>query len=572
MIFMKKIYSIFAMAAMCTAVYAQSSVASRQFAENQKPTAKFSLNNLPKLSELKKANHLQKRAAQKRIGTPTVKTPIYDQPAGKLHSETYRLSYGIYYDANFGHWLTDVDGQKASWVEGDDGKVYLKNPFSTYPTNTWLTATRGQGDTLNVDLPQAIYYEKYTDFFGNPAELTAYAVRMKYAGNSGIYDNDCQRIQYVLRGDSLIKVDEDYSLIGLCGDYGDWYGYADWKTAIGPMTDKIVTPESVETAQPYTIEYDYHDSYMETDERLRYPCKVLFDGDDVYINGLSKNPTDGWAKGTLNKDGQFVFKGQQYIGYDKKNGRYIYFEPIYYKEYTNEDGTTGDSIYVADEIAFTFNADDQTFRSDKILSTNYGHYTITTDKEYPNAYFSFWDQQISAPKDPVFTELYDYNPDDYGTGNFTFRLSNYSEDGYYLNEANCYYNVFLDGEKYTYKADEYQNLPYDITDIPYTFTDKWNIFIFGTQRNLYFNGADWKTVGVQCFYRDEDGNEYRSHRVTAKLKKDETGIEIVTDDADGSATYFDLSGRTVNKPTHGVYLKTVTGKDGSRHTTKMVVK
>ena len=285
MIFMKKFYSIFAMAAMCTAVYAQSSVASRQFAENQKPTAKFSLNNLPKLSELKKANHLQKRAAQKRIGTPTVKTPIYDQPAGKLHSETYRLSYGIYYDSNFGHWLTDVDGQKASWVEGDDGKVYLKNPFSTYPTNTWLTATRGQGDTLNVDLPQAIYYEKYTDFFGNPAELTAYAVRMKYAGNSGIYDNDCQRIQYVLRGDSLIKVDEDYSLIGLCGDYGDWYGYADWKTAIGPMTDKIVTPESVETAQPYTIEYDYHDSYMETDERLRYPCKVLFDGDDVYING-----------------------------------------------------------------------------------------------------------------------------------------------------------------------------------------------------------------------------------------------------------------------------------------------
>lgn len=132
MIFMKKFYSIFAMAAMCTAVYAQSSVASRQFAENQKPTAKFSLNNLPKLSELKKANHLQKRAAQKRIGTPTVKTPIYDQPAGKLHDETYRLSYGIYYDANFGHWLTDVDGQKASWVEGDDGKVYLKNPFSQW--------------------------------------------------------------------------------------------------------------------------------------------------------------------------------------------------------------------------------------------------------------------------------------------------------------------------------------------------------------------------------------------------------------------------------------------------------
>ena len=53
---MKKIYSIFAMAAMCTAVYAQSNDASRQFAENQKPTAKFSLNNLPKLSELKKAN------------------------------------------------------------------------------------------------------------------------------------------------------------------------------------------------------------------------------------------------------------------------------------------------------------------------------------------------------------------------------------------------------------------------------------------------------------------------------------------------------------------------------------
>lgn len=568
---MKKIYSILAAAAVCAAANAQTTTRTQFSNVKKAPATAFSLTGVQKLSSMKlQDNGKQHQAsARRKFPTPTVETPIVEQPAGKLHSETYRLSYGFYSD-DFGRWFTDVDGQKGVYVEGDDGKVYLKNPLSTYPTNTWLTATRGEGDTLNVDLPQAIYHEEYTDFFGNPAELIAYATRMSYADNACKVDDTSQRIQFVMRNDSLIKVD-DNSLLGLCDEYGDWYGYGDWNIAIGPMTEKTIAPDAPETAQPYTVEYSYHDSYTDSDERLRYPCKVVFDGDNVYINGLTTNDVDGWVKGTL-KDDKFVFDNQQFIGYDKKYGRYCYFSPIYYKSTVDAEGSAVDSIFIADPIALNFNADEQTLDGEGIIATNFGRNTIYIDKEFKDPKLAYWDQKPGAPKDPVFTALYDYNPDDYGTGNFTFRLSNFTNDGTYLDQSKCYYNVFLDGEKYTYSTDEYDKLTQTLTDIPYDYTDKWNIFIFGTLRNLYFNGADWKTVGVQCFYRDDDGTEYRSHRVTAKLKKDETGINTVNTSEEGTATYSDLSGRRVSNPSHGVYLKTVTAKDGSRHTTKLVVK
>ena len=568
---MKRLYSLLAAAIVGTvASYAQiGTKPDFKFADKSK-TPVFAFGEMAKLSTIKLDTNAGKKAkVPRKLPSPTVTEPIYTQPEGTLHDNQYRLSFGCYTD-DFGTWFTDVDGQKGAYVEGNDGKVYIHNPFSTYPTNTWLTATKGEGDTLNVDLPQAIYKEEGTDFFGNPMKIIAYATRMTYANNTCTVDDTCQRIKYIMRNDSLLKVD-DSSLLGLCDEYGDWYRYGDWTTAMGPMTDQIITPESPETAQPFTVEYTYTDSYMETTERLKKPCSVVFEGDYIYINGLSKNSIDGWIKGRIEGD-KVVFDKLQYIGYDKKTGRYIYFSPIYYKSTVDEEGSDVDSIFFCGPLTISYNADAQTFGGDGIMATNYGRNTIYIDNEFESPSFAFWDQKVAAPKDPVFTELYDYNPDDWGTGNFTFRLYNHTDDGTYLDPDKCYYNVFLDGEKYTYEPDEYTNLPYELTDIPYSFTDKWNIFIFGSQRNLYFNGADWTTVGVQCFYRDDDGTEYRSHRVTAKLKNGETGINSVENGINGTVTYHDLSGRKVNAPTSGIYLKTVTAKDGSKKTTKFIAK
>ena len=94
---MKKFYSLLTAVAMCAAANAQTQV-KPQF-DNVKKVSAFSLKDTPKLSSMKLQGNVDKqRRAKQKLPTPTVATPIFDQPAGKLHSETYRMSYGFYSD------------------------------------------------------------------------------------------------------------------------------------------------------------------------------------------------------------------------------------------------------------------------------------------------------------------------------------------------------------------------------------------------------------------------------------------------------------------------------------------
>jgi len=50
-----------------------------------------------------------------------------------------------------------------------------------------------------------------------------------------------------------------------------------------------------------------------------------------------------------------------------------------------------------------------------------------------------------------------------------------------------------------------------------------------------------------------------------------SGIEDIEAGAEGVATYTDLAGRRVERPTKGVYVRTVKTKDGKVKTDKMVM-
>ena len=68
---------------------------------------------------------------------PGAETIIRQQPAGTLHDNYARSSY--YFYTSYSGALYGLDLWSTSrYVEGDDGCVFLYNPFSQLPTRTWL--------------------------------------------------------------------------------------------------------------------------------------------------------------------------------------------------------------------------------------------------------------------------------------------------------------------------------------------------------------------------------------------------------------------------------------------------
>ena len=46
---------------------------------------------------------------------------------------------------------------RVMWLLPNDGTVYIQNPMTFFPTNSWIKGHKTIGDTIAVELPQLIY-------------------------------------------------------------------------------------------------------------------------------------------------------------------------------------------------------------------------------------------------------------------------------------------------------------------------------------------------------------------------------------------------------------------------------
>ena len=101
--------------------------------------------------------------AQTSDGNPEPQTtdPIVKRPQGRLMKNQVRKAMS-FYSTGSGAYIDSVDYYIGDYVMGDDGSVYLKNPFTFFPTQSYLKLDRLEGDTLVARMPQAIYREDDT--------------------------------------------------------------------------------------------------------------------------------------------------------------------------------------------------------------------------------------------------------------------------------------------------------------------------------------------------------------------------------------------------------------------------
>ena len=114
-----------------------------------------------------------------------------------------------------------------------------------------------------------------------------------------------------------------------------------------------------------------------------------------------------------------------------------------------------------------------------------------------------------------------------------------------------------------------------MTEIPYNFTDDWDIDLKGS--TVYLNqGAEelmsWTKIGVQSIYRGA-GEEHKSEIAWYDLEEYwiTTGIANVNN-ASEKAVYFDLQGRVANANAKGLLIKQVRQANGTVKTVKVVRK
>ncbi|MBQ9645912.1 MAG: hypothetical protein IJV24_06115 [Prevotella sp.] len=310
---------------------------------------------------------------------------------------------------------------------------------------------------------------------------------------------------------------------------------ADLQADTYKLVCQYTTTENVldEEGNPVTDE-DGKNVTQEVTKDTEWQVSVaIVDNREVYIKGLSTTAPEGWVKGKMDAEGNVTVPGW-YVG------QYASFFGSYDLNYGGE--------------SFVYDSEKDEFTTDV--------YTITTSgqifEEYLNVVITKIAEVAATPADPEFVEFAGTS----GYPHVDYTIPTVGTNGEDLPGDKLSYIFYVDDENtpLVLEAGLYENLTDDMTEIPYTFSDGWDIY----STRLYLNQdieeiKAWKKLGLQSIYRG-GGEEHRSNIVWYDVEAywQTVGIsEVNTVKADNNVVY-DLQGRRVAQPAKGLYI--VNGK------------
>lgn len=252
----------------------------------------------------------------------------------------------------------------------------------------------------------------------------------------------------------------------------------------------VEVPEGLQTESWIFSGTDYFDK-----KQAARSVKVGFDGDDVYVQGLSSEVPAAWIKGTLDGD-QLTFKSGQFLG-----GA----DSLFFIGYNLKSGIS-DYVMTYDEEAGKFTNDDVNSLlgvnayKDKVQASVYEFYYTTKIAKIVN--------RAATPATPSIKTI-GFTP--YGdVAEFNIPLIDTNNEG--LVDSLVSYKLYYDegdgqAKELTFTTDLYEYLAEDMTVIPYGFLDdvdeegNASSYDFGAAF-VYLNMdySTWKRVGIQSIY------------------------------------------------------------------------
>ena len=252
-----------------------------------------------------------------------------------------------------------------SIVFGANGKVYIQRPVSWSYYNGWIEGTLdASGKTITVPMGQYIAYTK-------SLEMAVQVAAFLYDESAGtyVYEPSITELIYTINDDGSIKQEDtdEYIILGTMNrafgeqfqylDY-EWLQAGDYGSLYVPAGEQPLTPpEDLVTESLYltTANNDGVDW-----EALSATVRLGFDGDNVWLQGISKYLPDAWIHG-IRKGNTLTFPDGQLLGSFETM---LYFKAA---EFNPVDGSTAQK-----DMVLTYDGED--------TYTTYDYVFITTDK------------------------------------------------------------------------------------------------------------------------------------------------------------------------------------------------
>lgn len=517
------------------------------------------------------SNGIALKTADKK-GSPIMRAEadelITQAPPGEIHVSQIRSSTS--YFVEFGAaYLEDVEAMVGEFVVGDDGYIYIKDPFAYDATGTYMKA-RLNGNEAVLELPQLIDRD---DVYEMGTEEDLFVARLKYDAAEDWYvmDEESQEIVFDYQDGVLSQREETDIMYGLVTADGEWLGYGDWNLVMQPVNETLAKMPNGIGAKEYTFSHSYGSSLV----------NVAFDGSDVYVSGINKDMPEACIVGKV-AGNTVTFPAAQYLGIshhlidmytDEYQDYHAFFMPAVVEQEWNELYEDYIEVYyVIDELVFKFDSATGVMTADDVLLINASKTKTYYIEAFEGPCFRpYPGKKPAVPAKPVVTEylpIDDHYNDGDIYGGITFVLFGMDVDGNYIDVHDLYYNIVVNDEIFTFTPDEFINLTEEMTDVPYDFADDFDFQVNDIYHNVYFTNPEYVKIGVQAKYVvDGVANVSEvAYYETSGVSEVDTEKEIV------DIAYTDLLGKRVSHPSAGLYIKTLTYSDGSVKNIKVFVK
>ncbi|MDE7347365.1 MAG: hypothetical protein K2N48_11595 [Muribaculaceae bacterium] len=490
-------------------------------------------------------------------------------------------SFYIYYEE------VEMDETYGIAYEGvwtDNGEVYLKNPISMLDWDTYIKGTVTD-EGIKFDFPQPLYRSVYEDeSFDLYVDVLEYTEIDSPNHPDGYYTTfvpveDNRSIVFTKEEDGSYMMDSEYMLGVTCNDL--WQGY-------GEMALNLLPFNATPTEIPEGIDYDYSyilaDEFMGWDHTVLRPIGIGEKDGVTYITGLASGMPEAVIYGTFDKDNNtLTIPSNQFLG--KYYNHYIFMMSgegeIWYDEYWDQDMYSFDIS--DDPLVLNFDPETNVFKPvmpegcDLVfVMFNFGN--VAT---YPCEYYAI-DRIYSQGKitdfapitpDVLFVNDIEFMDPDYSYS-FEFNIYGDNSEGQILWDTNIFYNIFINGELFTFTAEEYPSLAEEgidkLTDIPVLLNVGDDIFSGGNYHGVALKRKDIETLGVRAVYIDGD-TRAESETVTVNTLGEPVSVSQNNLPTSSKTELFDITGRKIKgSATDGVIVKRTTNSDGSIRIEKII--
>jgi len=334
------------------------------------------------------------------------------------------------------------------------------------------------------------------------------------------------------------------------------YGYYYEIDAIisGTAPEPIEAPVGLETT-----EWAFKSKSLTTDqetgedvlEDYNLHVQVGFAGNDVYVAGLCEDLPEAWLKGTLDPEtNKITFATGQHFGTVEFYG--LEFEYFF----------AGYGVNGPEDVVMTYDADAKTMTMESPVFMLINDYWLLID--HPNLMLA--EASLSEIPDvaavPAQPEIVASRLSGTRYPNISVEIPDLDVNGNPMLTGKLSYQYWteIDGVQAPLTLDpaEYPELTEAMTEIPYDFSDNWDIYPYRLYLNQDF--STWKKVGIQSIYRggEAENKSAISWKTIANFSVDENfdsskgGISVQTKALEGETvpvTVEPLNGYKVTKVT-----------------------